>query len=127
MDDTANAVFKHLFGLGHQVKHITWCQTLNPSQWQEAGFTASYGNEPGLDAYYQTAAILVGVPEWGEYRKRNCTSGSIRATSEDEGLEAGEGEISTKRHCTSSNTQEPCEAILKKLCFHGEMPKEDWW
>ena len=29
-------------------------------QLQEA---ASYGNEPGLDAYYQTAAILVGIPE----------------------------------------------------------------
>ena len=123
---TDNDQFKDLFGSGHHAKHISWCQPLEHSRlWQAAGFTGSYGNEPSLEAYYQTAAILVGIPEWGEYRKRSC---GIQETSEGsfEGLAAG-GERPKKRHCAPSSTQEPCEAVLEKFCFHGEMPEEDWY
>ena len=117
--------FEELFGPGHHVKHISWCQTLEDSQWQAAGFSGHYGNEPSLVAYYQTATILVGIPEWGEERKRSSAIGSIQETSEDEGLEPGEGERPTKRHCASISTQNSCDAVLEKLCFHGELP-EDW-
>ena len=116
--------FEELFGPGHHVKHISWCQTPEDSQWQAAGFSGHYGNEPSLVAYYQTATILVGIPEWGEERKRSSAIGSIQETSEDEGLEPGEGERPTKRHCASISTQN-CDAVLEKLCFHGELP-EDW-
>ena len=128
---TENDRFKNVFGSGsgHHAKHITWCQTLKHSEfWQAAGFAGYYGNDPSSAsaAYYQTAAIFVGVPEWGQYRKRSC---GIQETSEGdfEGLAPGEGERPTKRHCTSSNTQESSEAVLNKLCFHGKMPEEDWW
>ena len=122
---TSTDRFECLFGSGHHVKHITWCQTLDSycSQWQTAGFNGTYGNDIGVEAYYQNAAILIGIPEWGEYRKRRC---GIQETSEDEGLEAGEGERPTKRHCASRSTQNPCETVLKKLCFHGEMPEKEW-
>ena len=195
-DECENEQFEELFGPGHHVKHISWCQTLDHSQWQAAGFTGHYGNEPSLVAYYQTATILVGIPEWGEERKRSSAIGSIQEISEDEGLEPGEGERPTKRHCASismplSDTwqslvkdlpdslcdsvhnlpqlmknkygkltvimirsikpkgqemilksvlgdqsplvdallqrmreQNSCDAVLEKLCFHGEMPEE---
>jgi hypothetical protein len=126
-DKSWNARFESLFGSGHLVKHITWCQTLNPSQWQAAGFNASYGKRLNLEAFYQTAAILVGIPEWGEYRKRSCATGSIQETSGDEGLEVGEEERPTKRHCGSSSNVKPSEAVLNKLCFHGEMPEGEWY
>ena len=123
-DGCLNEQFKKLFGTGHHVKHISWCQTLDHSQWQAAGFTGYYGNQELLAAYYQTATILVGMPEWGEERKRSSAIGSIQEISEDGGLEPGEGERPTKRHCASISTQNSCEAVLEKLCFHGEMP--DW-
>ena len=123
-DNCRKEEFEELFGPGHHVKHISWCQTPEDSQWQAAGFTGHYGNQPTLSAYYQTATILVGIPEWGEERKRSSAIGSIQEISEDEGLEPGEGERPTKRHCASISTQNSCEAVLEKLCFHGEMPKE---
>ena len=114
-DNCQKEQFEELFGPGHHVKHISWCQTLEHSQWQAAGFTGHYGNDPSLEAYYQTATILVGIPEWGEERKRSSAIGSIQEISEDEGLEAGEGERPTKRHCASISTQNSCEAVLEKL------------
>ena len=122
-DGYLNEQFKKLFGTGNHVKHISWCQTLEDSEWQAAGFTGYYGNQELLAAYYQTATILVGIPEWGEERKRKCASGSIQEISEDEDLEPGEGERPTKRHCASISTQNSCEAVLEKLYFHGEMPE----
>ena len=125
-EDTSTERFECLFGSGHHVKHITWCQTpdIYYSRWQAAGFNATYGNDISVEAYYQNAAILIGIPEWGEYRKRSC---GIQETSEDEGLEVGEGERPTKRHHASHSIQNPCETVLKKLCFHGEMPEEKRW
>ena len=62
--------------------------------------------------------------EWGEEQKRSSAIGSIQEISEDEGLEPGEGARPTKRHCASISTHTSCEAVLEKLCFHGEMPEE---
>ena len=112
-----NDEFTSVFRDGHHVKHITWCQTFDDSQQQAAGCTGTYGNEPGIRVFYQTAAILVGIPEWGEYRK-SC--GSAKETSGNESLESESGEMPAKRHCRS-------KAIIKKLCFHGEMPPVDEW
>lgn len=95
---------------GHHIKHITWCQTFDNSQpfddtqQQVAGYITTYGNEPGIAVFYQIAVILVGIPEWGEYRK-SCGLGCTRETQE-------------KESCSLSNK------IIQKFCFHGEMPEE---
>ena len=62
-----------------------------------------YGNYPCINVFYQNAAILVGIPEWGQ-----CRKSSSQETQEKERLESGSKEI------------------LEKLCFHGEMPDEDY-
>ena len=98
----------------HHIKHITWCQTFDNSQpfedthdQQVAGYITTYGNEPGIAVFYQIAVILVGIPEWGEYRK-SCGLGCPETQGKD----------------SSSLDNE----IIKKFCFHGEMPAEhDFW
>ena len=73
------------FKRGHHIKQITWCQTFDNSQpfedtqQQVAGFITTYGNEPGIAVFYQIAVILVGIPEWGDYRK-SCGLGSTQET-----------------------------------------------
>ena len=109
-----NDEFTSLFNDGHHVKHIAWCQPFDDSLQQAAGCIGTYGNDIGVGVFYQIAAILVGIPEWGEYRK-SCA----QETSGNESLEPESGEMPAKRHCQS-------EAILEKLCFHGEMPPDEW-
>lgn len=95
----------------HCDKYITWCQTLH--HWRPAGATISYGNEASLALYYQAAAILVGIPEWGEYR-RECASGNIHKTLQSRPtLETGEKK-------SRLDDEDDSAAILRKLCFHGE-------
>ena len=98
----------------HFDKYITWCQKLG--DWHPAGATASYGNEPSLTVYYQAAAILVGIPQWGEYR-RECASGNIHKTLRSESarptLEPGEKQ-------SRLDDKDDSAAILTELCFHGE-------
>ena len=100
----------------HFDKYITWCQKL--SDWHPAGATLSYGNEPSLTVYYQAAAILVGIPQWGEYR-RECASGNIHKTLPSESarptLEPGE-----KQSRLHVDDKDDSAAILRQLCFHGE-------
>ena len=98
---------------GHHIKYITWCQTFNNSQpfedtqQQVAGVITTYGNDPGIAVFYQIAVILVGIPEWGEYRK-NCGLGF---TQETQGKE-------------SSSLASRSNDIIENFCFHGEMPEE---
>ena len=44
------------------VEHITWCQ--DQDKWESTGATATYGNDWTDVCFYQTAAILVGIPPW---------------------------------------------------------------
>ena len=113
-----NKEITYLFGEGHHVTHVTWCQKLNRQFGQAAGCIAHYGNQPSANVFYQTAAILVGIPEWGDIRK-SCALGSTQETSGNENLESGSEEVPpAKRRCSQS------KAILEKLCFHGEMHRE---
>ena len=48
----------------HHVTKITWCQQL--TEWLPAAAYPTYGNEPACKVIYQAAAILVGIPKWGE-------------------------------------------------------------
>ena len=101
-------VINDLFGNGHHIHHITWCQNLNDSQQEVAGCIGTHANEPGVGVYYQIAAILVAVPEWGEYRK-GCGLGNPQTPL---------GKESTSETTSSSDS----EAIFEKFCFHGKMP-----
>ena len=58
--------FKDIFGSSgtHHVTKITWCQEF--TDWLPAAAYSTYGNEPSCEVLYQAAAILVGIPKWGE-------------------------------------------------------------
>ena len=58
--------------------------------------------------FYKIAAILVAVPEWGEYRK-SCGLGNPQDPL---------GKESASGNKPSSHS----EGIFEKFCFHGEMP-----
>ena len=47
---------------------ITWCQKL--SYHQPAGAALAYGNEADLGLWYKSAAILIRIPKWSEFRQR---------------------------------------------------------
>ena len=72
-EDDPCEIFTELFGNGHHIDHITWCQKFrekfNDSQQEVAGCIGTHGNEPNIEVFYKIVAILVAVPEWGESRK----------------------------------------------------------
>ena len=105
--DEEYEAFTRLFERGHHVKYITWCQKFVDSQQQVAGCIGTYGNNPSIDVFYQTAAILVGIPQWGE--QRNNSGGNVQEPG------SGSGKVPMSQS----------ETIIKKLCFHGEMPTND--
>ena len=47
---------------------ITWCQEL--SYHQPAGAALVYGNEESLGVWYKSAAILIRIPKWSNYRQK---------------------------------------------------------
>ena len=47
---------------------ITWCQKLVCHQ--PAGAVLAYGNQAYLDLWYKSAAILIRIPKWSEYRQK---------------------------------------------------------
>ena len=49
-------------------KCITWCQKL--SYHQPAGAALMYGNEVTLGVWYKSAAILIRIPKWSEFRRK---------------------------------------------------------
>ena len=51
-----------------KARDITWCQKL--FYHQPAGATIHYGNEATLDLWYKSAAILIRIPKWSEFRQR---------------------------------------------------------
>ena len=104
--DKEYEAFTRLFERGHHIKYVTWCQKFDDCQQQVAGCIGTYGNNPSIDVFYQTAAILVGIPEWGEHRKR---------LSNVEEPWSGAGKVPMSQS----------ETIIEKLCFHGEMPTND--
>ena len=107
--DDEDDPYEILFGKGHHINHIIWCQTFSEKSQQEvAGCIGTYGNDVGVDVYYQIASILVAVPEWGEYRK-SCGLGNPQDP---------QGKGSTSGNKSSSHS----EGIFEKFCFHGEMP-----
>ena len=52
----------------YKPQDITWCQELTFHQ--PAAALMHYGNEAGVDLWYKSAAILVRIPKWGEYRQK---------------------------------------------------------
>ena len=63
-------VFTDLFGKGHHINHSTWCQEFSEKfQLEVAGTYGIEADKQVFEVYYQIAAILVPVPEWGEYRQ----------------------------------------------------------
>ena len=51
-----------------KAQDITWCQEL--SYHQPAGAAYHYGNEASVDLWYKSAAILIRIPKWSEFRQR---------------------------------------------------------
>ena len=47
---------------------ITWCQEL--VYHQPAGAALHYGNEATVDLWYKSAAILIRIPKWNNYRQK---------------------------------------------------------
>ena len=66
---------------------ITWCQELVHCQPAAAVF--AYGNEATLDLWYKSAAILIRIPKWSDYRQKLIAistgeyCGEASATDED--------------------------------------------
>ena len=69
---------------------ITWCQKLVCHQ--PAGAVLAYGNQACLDLWYKSAAILIRIPKWSEYRQKliaistgeNCNN--TKASEIDDGV-----------------------------------------
>ena len=60
-----------LFGAAmcrYRSQDITWCQELLFQQ--PAGAAMHYGNEASVDLWYKSAAILIRIPKWSEYRQK---------------------------------------------------------
>lgn len=109
---------KLLFGVdAHRTKYITWCQNISAGDGELAAAALHYGNEHSISLFYRTAAILVGIPKWGEYRRRcSSTSGKTGSPEMEQWLSTEEGNVSKKR-CLDENDS---VAILQELCYHGE-------
>ena len=61
----------HMFGDALRIckaQDITWCQKLSYDQ--PAGAALHYGNEASVDLWYKSAAILIRIPKWSEFRQR---------------------------------------------------------
>ena len=52
----------------YKPQDITWCQELTFHQ--PAGAGMHYGNEASVDLWYKSAAILIRIPKWSEYRRK---------------------------------------------------------
>ena len=52
----------------YKPQDITWCQKL--TFYQPAAALLHYGNEAGVDLWYKSAAILIRIPKWSEYRQK---------------------------------------------------------
>ena len=52
----------------YKPQDITWCQEL--SFRQPAGAAMHYGNEASINLWYKSAAILIRIPKWSEYRQK---------------------------------------------------------
>ena len=83
-------------------KKITWCQNL--THWQPAGAAATYGNEPAAEAFYQAAAILVGLPKWGRKRRRYATR---QSEEESQQANSSEDDMDIKKFCFSPSAKVP--------------------
>ena len=57
----------------YKPQDITWCLQL--SRGQAAGAALHYGNEASLNLWYKSAAILISIPKWSEYRRRLINTG----------------------------------------------------
>ena len=52
----------------YKAQDITWCQELFYDQ--PAGAALHYGNNASVDLWYKSAAILIRIPKWSEYRQK---------------------------------------------------------
>ena len=52
----------------YKAQDITWCQEL--FYHQPAGAALHYGNNASVDLWYKSAAILIRIPKWSEYRQK---------------------------------------------------------
>ena len=52
----------------YKSQDITWCQEL--FYHQPAGAAVAYGNNAQLELWYKSAAILIKIPKWGNYRQK---------------------------------------------------------
>ena len=65
--------FPYLYLFGDEAcrfkqKDITWCQEL--LYHQPVALCIAYGNEARRKAWYKSAAILIRIPQWSEYRQK---------------------------------------------------------
>ena len=71
LDDDDDNICLEVFGKALcrcRPEDITWCQKLVYQQ--PAGAVLAYGNEASLDVWYKSAAILIRIPKWSEYRQK---------------------------------------------------------
>ena len=52
----------------YKSQDITWCQKL--VYHQPAAAVIAYGNEATVDLWYKSAAILIRIPKWSDYRQK---------------------------------------------------------
>ena len=97
-------------------KYITWCQDL--TVWQPAGASIHMDYKMGerLRDYYQTAAILIVVPEWNSFR-RSCSDLKTKLST------CGDAaKLSMLQQQVVENHKDG-EEIMKKLCYHNSAEK----
>ena len=73
----------------YKSQDITWCQKL--SFQQPIGAALHYGNEASVDLWYKSAAILIRVPRWSEYRQKliALSAGEYCHATEASGMDDG--------------------------------------
>lgn len=93
---------------------ITWCQPL--TQWLPAGAVLAYGNNETCEVIYQAAAILVGVPKWGERQIEAAgggpDAGQKRNSPESESADKAVKQSKVEEDKSSNHDQRVIENLL---------------
>ena len=109
----------------YKPQDITWCQEL--SRGQAAGAAVHYGNEASLKLWYKSAAILIRIPKWSEYRQRLISTGDgsdempqTSKTHEDETVKDFKDVIEDYEDIVQEETKQLLDQVKKLLdnkCF----------
>ena len=106
--------FKEILGLSTIccATKITWCQPL--TQWLPAAAYAAYAysNDISCEAIYEAAAILVGVPKWGERQIEASEMGRKRKSQESASADKAVKQCKVEEDKSSNHDQRVIENLL---------------